>query len=615
MKSARHSAGVRRPRGSTCRRAGLCLSLACAALACVVGARARQADGAAPRVLYRIELALDFDGRSYNGTERVRWINRDTKPASVVYFHLYPNLRSNDAPRATTPTPGGDEDAQAADEPRLTLDGVRAAPAGPPLAYALDEQAMVLRVSLREPVPPGGATELELSFSGNVPEIDPDETSLPAHVVQQVGAALRDTREARRARELNFRARGIMLLGAAYPVLAVRDGGDWQREVRASVGDLLFTETADYDVTINAPADVALFTSGASASDVKTSAPDTRASAPDARAQVPRRFAGTNLRNFAVLAGRALRSDERQVAGVRVRSVWTTEHEKTGRRALEVATAAVRLFSARFGPLPYPAVTVTEAPLVAGLGSAEFANLSVIASAFYVDFDAPAMRNLPELVREQRASVEDSLEFTVAHMIAHQWWGMTVGSAPERTPVLDEALAHWSALLYYRETYGPERAAQMRDDQLRGVYEIYRTFGGDDMAADRAAREYRNSFQYAAIVSAKGALLFEALEKLLGGERVFTALRRYGEANRFEVAELDDLRGAFVAEAPVAQRRTVIRTFDRWLSERHGDEDIAPPNPQLAAALGITPEQPNANNRNAFSRLGRFFWRQMTRIR
>jgi hypothetical protein len=260
-------------------------------------------------------------------------------------------------------------------------------------------------------------------------------------------------------------------------------------------------------------------------------------------------------------------------------------------------------------------VSVAEAPLVAGLGSAEFANLSIIASAFYVDFDSPAIRNLPELVREQRASVEDSLEFATAHMLAHQWWGMLVGNSPERAPVLDEALAHWSALVYYRETHGAIRAQAARDDQLRGVYEIYRTFGGDDMPADRPARDYRNSFQYAAIVSAKGALMYDALVKLLGEERVFTALRRYAEANRFEIAELDDLRGAFIAEAPVAERRAVTRAFDRWLSERHGDEDIAPPNPQLAAALGLTPENAATPNRNAFSRLGRFFWRQMTRIR
>jgi len=258
---------------------------------------------------------------------------------------------------------------------------------------------------------------------------------------------------------------------------------------------------------------------------------------------------------------------------------------------------------------------VVKTAVANGLGSAEFAGLGIIAGALYVDFDSPAMRSLPEIVREQRSSVEDSLEFTVAHMIAHQWWGVTVGNAPDRQPVLDEALAHWSALLYYQDTHGIERAAQARDDQLRGVYEIYRTFGGEDMPADRPAREYRNSFQYAAIVSGKGALLFSELRNLLGEERYFTALRQYLEANRFEIARLDDLRGAFIAEAPLRQRRVVTRMFDRWLSERYGDEDVAPPNPQLAAALGISAEPSAARDRNAFSRLGRFFWRQMTRIR
>jgi Peptidase family M1 domain len=598
-----------RARGAGCALlASLCLSLVVVCAAHNRPAhRAQAAETQAARTRYQINFTLDFDRRTFTGAERVRWVNRDTKPTAAVYFHLYANVRGPDRP---TTAAGGEPDAQADDEPRLDITGVRAPSAPLPLTFALDEQATLLRVNLREPVPAGSATEIEIDFKGSVPEIDPDETSLPAHVVQQLGAALRDTRETRRARDLNFRARGVMLLGAAYPVLAVRDGNEWQREVRPTVGDLLFTETADYEVTINAATDVKLFTSG----ELRAPSVATVSPAREQPASTTSRFAGEHLRNFALLAGRTLKAEERAVEGVRVRSIWTPEHEKTGRRALDVATAAVRLYSARFGPLPYPALSVAEAPLVAGLGSAEFANLSVIASAFYVDFDAPAMRNLPELVREQRASVEDSLEFTVAHMCAHQWWGMTVGSAPDRTPVIDEALAHWSALVYYREMKGEARAAQARDDQLRGVYEIYRTFGGDDMAADRAAREYRNTFQYAAIVTAKGALMFEALEKLLGSARVFTALRRYEEANRFEIAELDDLRGAFVAEAAVTERRAVTRTFDRWLSERHGDEDVAPPNPQLAAALGMEMEQPGGN-RNAFSRLGRFFWRQMTRIR
>jgi len=555
-----------------------------------------------PRTLYRISLELDFDARAFKGRERVRWVNRDDRPASVVYFHLYPNLRAEDE------RPGAQAaqaDAAAPEEPRLEVTAARAAESGQALPFNSEDDGATLRVLLREVVAPGNSTELELSFKGTVPEIDPDETSLTAHVVQQVGAAMRATREIRRARDTNFVSRGVMLLGSFYPVLAAREGDDWQRKVEPSVGDNFFTDVADYEVEVETSEGVNLYTSAEQLQ-------------PETAAGRARRlsFAGEDLRGFALVAGRTLRMEERESGGVRVRSVYTPEHEKVGRRVLGVAADAARAYAARFGPLPFKNVTVTEAPLVAGFGSVEFAGLAVIAGAFYVDFDSPAMRALPELVREQRQSVEDNLEFAAAQGVARQWWGGAVGSDPARQPVLHEALSQFSALLYVQDVRGAESARQVQDDQLRGVYQVYRTFGGEDTTADRPARDYRNSFQYAAVVAGKGALMFVELRRLLGEERFFKALRGYYEANRLEVAETEDLRSAFAAVAELPQRRALTRTFNRWLSERHGDEDIAPPNPQLLAALGFTPEQQQAaRDRNAFSRLGRFFWRQMTRIR
>ncbi|HEX6626133.1 MAG TPA: M1 family aminopeptidase [Pyrinomonadaceae bacterium] len=573
-----------------------------------------QGAAAKGRTSYRIDLKLDFEARSFSGTERVRWVNREGGSTSVLYFHLYPNVRAAVAERDRSafngkvvpgaeqlPPPAQPPQQSAPDEPRLEVTEVRAAGAGP-LPFALEDGGVTLRVQLREAVGEGGAAEVEIAFKGSVPEIDADETSLPAHVVQQVGAALRDTREVRRARDTNFVSRGVMLLGSFHPLLAARVRGEWRRKVEATVGDTVFADVADYEVRVDAHRGVALFTSGEEV-------------APAGGGETPRTFAGDNLRSFSVVAGRTLRSAEKTVGGVRVRSVYTAEHEKVGRRVFGVAAEAARVFTARFGALPLKTISVSEAPLVAGLGSTQSSGLAVIASAFYLDFDSPQMRNLPEIVREQRASVEDSLEFAVAKSIAHQWWGASVGSDPDRAPFLDEALAHWSALLYYQEAHGPVRAKEAEDEQLRGVYQVYRTFGGEDMPADRPAREYRNSFQYAAIVGAKGALMFNALRPLLGEDRFFKALRLYHDINQLKVADAEDLREEFFAAVEVHQRRVVARMLARWLTERHGDEDIAAPDPQLAAALGLTLEPTGAPNRNAFSRLGRFFWRQMTRIR
>jgi len=543
---------------------------------------------------YKIDLKIDFDKLAFSGVERVRWVNRGEKPSNVLYFHLYPNLRT------------GEQGALEADEPRLDIIEARSGADDIPLVTSLDDQGTSLRINLREQVAPGSTTEVVIKFKGTVPEIDRDETSLTTHVVKQVSAALQSERELRRARDINFYSRGVMLLGAAYPVLTVRDGDEWRRKLEPSVGDFVFNEAADYDVTVTTSAGVEVFTSG-----TETTKPDKA---------VGQTFAAPALRDFAILAGRGLRSEHTEVQGINVRSIYLAEHERVGKRALTVAANAVRVFTATFGELPFKTISVTEAPLVAGLGSCEFSGLNVIASAFYVDFDSPAVRNLPEIIREQRPSVEESLEWTVAHLVAHQWWGAAVGNDPAREPVLDEALSCWSSLLYYESTYGDERAAQVLEDQVKGVYRLYRTFGGDDMDANRPARDYRNTFQYAAIVTAKGALMFVDLQRSLGDEKIFAALRNYYQANLYEIAQMEDLRIALVAEAPVEQRRMIGRTFTRWLTAKRGDEDIAPPDAELAATLGIPSKQPpqrsgDKNAFGAFAKVGKFFWQQMTRIR
>lgn len=546
------------------------------------------------RTKYKVDLALDFDNRSYTGSELVRWTNRGDHPTSVIFFHLYPNLRSEQS--STVPP-------TESDEPRIDLTDVQSELTAASVHFSLDDQGTTLRLNLRESIAPGSSTEVRINFKGEVPEIDAEETGLVTHVVKQVSAALRSEREIRRARDMNFRCRGVMLLGAAYPVVAVHDGDEWRRRIEPGVGDAIFSEASDYEVTVAAPSGVAVFTSGTE-----------RATG----SKEGRMFVGTSLRHFTIIAGRSLHAEQREVGDVTVRSVFLPEHERVGLRVLATASEAVRAFVARFGPLPFKTVSVVEAPLVAGFGSAEFAGLVAIASAFYVDFDSPAMRNLPEIIREQRSAVEDSLEWTVCRLVARQWWGAAVGNDPARDPVLDEALSCWSALTYYREVYGEQKVKAALEDQLRGVYRLYRTFGGEDMDADRPSRDYRNSFQYVAIVATKGALMLVELQRVLGDQRFFAAMRNYYRANLLEIADLDDLRGALVAEAPIEQRRGVARTFSRWLSSRRGDEDISPPDRELAVSLGL-PAKPGgqkggSNAFTPFAKLGKFFWQQMTRI-
>jgi hypothetical protein len=549
---------------------------------------------------YQIQLKIDFDALSYAGSERVRWVNRSDHAIAVLYFHLYSNLRVDPALTSTSGPQSAD-----VEDPRIEITEVHSAADGKPLTYSVDDQGTILRVNLREQVAPGNSTEVIVGFKGIVPEVDPDETGLTSHVVKQVSAALRGDREMRRPRDLNFHCRGVMLLGTSYPVLAVHDGDEWLRKLEPSVGDIVFNEASDYEVKIEVAPGVIVFTSAGEVENTNNEKTFV--------------FAGSALRDFAILAGRNLRSEQIQIGETTLRSIFVPEHERIGKRVLAMAENALRIFSSRFGALPFKTISISEAPLVAGLGSSEFGGLEVIASAYYVDFDSPTMRNLPEIIREQRPSVEESLEWSVARLIAHEWWGRAVGNNPAREPVLDEAMASWSALLYFREMYGPQKASAVLEDQLQGVYRLYRTFGGEDMDANRPSRDYRNTFQYAAVVTSKGALMFVELQRLLGEEKLLAAFRNYYRANLFEIAELDDLRGALIGEAPLEQRRVVARTFNRWLASKRGDEDIAKPDRELASSLGL-PSKPSQhggdrNPLSAFARVGKFFWQQVTRIR
>ena len=114
--------------------------------------------------------------------------------------------------------------------------------------------------------------------------------------------------------------------------------------------------------------------------------------------------------------------------------------------------------------------------------------------------------------------------------------------------------------------------------------------------------------------------MFVQLQHLLGNEKLLAAIRNYYQSNLLEIAQLDDLRGAVIAEAAIEQRRTIGRVFNRWLASKRGDEDIAKPDQDLATSLGLPAKgnQQGGGGRNAlkpFARVGKFFWQQITRIR
>lgn len=516
-----------------------------------IAANARAASRDASINHYRIEIDLDYRGASFTGRETVRFHNLTREEVESIFFNLYPNVGL-------------------LEEDLSWLSVQRVMAASRELRFGLRSRGAVLKVDLSQKLAAGQSVELTIEFTGRIPRVQREESSLLAHFLQEVNDAVSDERQQKDARDIFFAGEEAMLLGYFYPVLAHKQQQSIEQGTAVGVGSIVTSDVADYEVALKTDEGVTAIASG-----MNVEAKSLPAVEGAKRNRILHAFRGQNLRGFGLALAERMKSLEQQAGGVRVVSYFRENDERLGRRALGIAARAVESYEAAFGEYPYRQLQVIEMPLPAGFSGIEFPALVVLAQAYYIDFDSPQSVRLPGVLREQADVIKSSFEFTLAHGVARQWWGCAVGSEPERAPYLDESLATYAAAYYHESAYGKPLGDLIVDQQLRGVYQAYRMLGGVDIEVDKPAREFRNALQYMAIVQAKSALLLVALRKELGDAGFFNALRQYFAKHRFRTASPENLRLAFSGATEDA--RPVRALFQRWLKEKHADEDLGAP--------------------------------------
>jgi aminopeptidase N len=255
-----------------------------------------------------------------------------------------------------------------------------------------------------------------------------------------------------------------------------------------------------------------------------------------------------------------------------IRSYFLGKHRDSGAAVLDAAAKAFDYYSSAFGPYPYTELDVVESPLYGGAGGVEFPGLVTIASMLYSEPATDDSDTLQQLLATSPMTGE-LLEFVVAHEVAHQWWNSTVGSNSKKYPYIDEAMANYSAVLYFEHYYGRQVAERQMAMQMKLNYQVHRFAGGPDRPVNLPASSYNGPLEYAGIVYGKGALYFDDLRKVMGDAAFFDALKRYYNEYWFRIAGPDALTA--IAEQRAPDRRDTIRaTFKRWIQETHGDEDI-----------------------------------------
>jgi hypothetical protein len=274
--------------------------------------------------------------------------------------------------------------------------------------------------------------------------------------------------------------------GSGQPLLGWERGVGWHREpLLRFIGESATSEAAHIDLTVTAPGRFAVLASGT---------PDP----PVDEANGRRRWhsvAGT-ARDVSVAVG-PYTLKEGTVDGVRLR-VGTPE----GRPADDLYRQherAIRELAKRFGPFPFPVLTVARLPLEGG-------GIEYPGSILMLD-DSPLV---------------------AVHETAHQWFYALVGDSQARDPWLDEAFA----------TYA--------EQQVNGTDESGALNGPGKVGG--SMQDFGDNMQvYFGTVYAKGAAALAAARAATGPSRFDAALRCYVNANAWRIARPGDLARALAA--------------------------------------------------------------------
>jgi len=370
----------------------------------------------------------------------------------------------------------------------------------------------VLKVPLPEPLAPGESVTLRLDFKARVP-----------HVQKNYYLVF-------------VMAQGVLSLGDWHPMVAVYNDVGWDLEYpEGTIGEIVYSESAFYTVRITLPQGLGLDV-------IATGVEAERTTSADGTESVV--YYSGPVRDFHLLLSDRYEVASATVGDTIINSFYWPEHEVCGREALAFAKAALSLYDELFGAYPFTELDLAEADLWPW--AIEWPGLILVGEPLYSD---------PE---------EECGEWHVVHEVAHQWWYSVVGNDQVDHPWLDEALANYSTVLYYRLLRDPETAEAAFEEHIRGRYLAYVRAYGDGIVGG-PTRHYTRASYYP-LVYAKGALFLEALQRLMGDDAFFDGLRSYYREHKYGVATPE----GFLRITEGAHGESLEEFYQRWVQSAEG---------------------------------------------
>ncbi|MCT4620037.1 MAG: M1 family metallopeptidase [Marinisporobacter sp.] len=425
------------------------------------------------------DISVDFNPqqKKYHARQRIIYVNTTETTLNEIYLYTYPNVFKS---KETTPyiiddygTPytngfsKGDFKLNT-----LLVNGENA-------TYEMNkENVNILKIKLSQSLKPKENIEIYMEYEALLP----------------------------RARQRFGYGKNTYNFGNWYPIAAVYDDAGWNLDPYYKLGDPFYSDIGNYTVTITAPQEMMIASSGNVISEKVENNKKTW------------KIEAMLMRDFAFVASDEFVKLEKEVDGIIVQGYFIRDDKKVNEEVLKTACDSLKTFNGIFGKYPYEQYTVVASNHTGGM---EYPGFVFINEKFY---------------NEQ---LLERLKRVVVHETAHQWWYGVVGNNEVDEPWLDEGLVTYSEYVFFKEAYGKKSGENYFNKNIYNSYNNRKNQLSDEIIA-KSLNKFKNDSEYHALAYKKGAMFLYEIEKKYGEKDIYNILRSYYMDYQFKNATTYD---------------------------------------------------------------------------
>ena len=452
-------------------------------------------------VRYNIQVTLNPEAHSLSGVVKMLYFNQSPDTLRSIWIHVWPNAYSDPS---TAFARQQIEHAQtgfyfSAPEARGNISGldfeIETGRTYKPLWNFNPQHSDILEIALEEPLLPGKELSIRTPFVVKLPAL----VSRSGYVGD------------------------FFALTQWYPKPAVYDANGWNAMPYLDQGEF-YSEFSDlFEVEICVPAHYTLAASGNLIGRTDTITQN---------GGLKKLFySESNVHDFAWFASpsfkRAFRTIQIPGGDSVLLEVYNSDNDAEGKNQILLNNMALALtdFSKAIGPYPYKTCKVVIGPLKAGEGM-EYPTITIC---------------------------KDDNPETVFHELGHNWFYGILASNERKHPWMDESLNTYFSMKFVHGHFPLNSTDLLRDSLFYGksgqnhvlkiTHQLTAAYGVSQPLG--SSSESFSSFNYGAVLYAKGPLMFAYLNQVLGDSVFSAAIRNYYALWRFRHPLPGDMQRAF----------------------------------------------------------------------